>query len=239
MKYFLIILSVLFIDSLFAQTQRGGYCGCKSADHYVSKDKMIRKDIYAITKKDSSNIIVSIINPTKDTLFLFSSYLYPQFYGSKHLHKVNIRAHIYNVSFLSIIPHLFVKYADNITGDPIMGQNQVVYDFIKLPPNSKQDISINVSVLTERVKENNNVSEDYDVKKLHKYTKDIPTKYRMANLLKSKLHKQFEFAIYQSVNLLCDQMSFYTNEYAFDQQSKAFKILTVPFQLNAAVQNKK
>lgn len=230
-KYYLLLIGLLWAGLSFSQVDGTGYCSCKTAPYYKVKAKSGLHKVYAITGYDTNNIIVSIINPTKDTLFLFNSYLQPQFYASQHLHRVDLKERIYKISFLPLVSNLFVKYADNITDDLIIGQNQVVYDFIKLPPDSKADIRIDDEHLLSYTNQKNNVSDDYNVKKLHKYSKTPPTKFRTINILKTNFKTEFEFALYKSVSLLCNQAAFYTKEYEFDKQSKEFTILTAPFKI--------
>jgi len=224
-----IILLLLFSLGATAQSKRGDYCSCKEADKLNNTVNYYPDSLYAIYKEDTAAITITIINTTKDTLYIFNSYLQQQFISSKYIHRIDLHKRLYKVSFLPIVPYVFTKYSDVIiTKDAaIIGNHQVVYDFFKLPPNSNQEIELKYQQLFNSRNKNNNASKDYDVKKLNKNSK-ISTNFYTTNKLTGKYNLIFEFAVYKSVDLLCKQSAYYLQEYKFDKQSKNFKILIVP-----------
>lgn len=212
----------------YAQIARTEYCKCRAASKPLDGFNLYGDSLYSTYDADSSGITVSIYNTTKDTLYIFNSYIQNQIAGSKYIHRVDTKNRVYKVSFLPLVPYVFTTYSDVITADPVIGHQQVVYDFFKLPPNSQQDIRLSYSDLFKNRNYKNNVMKDFDVKKLHKYTKKLPQKFYTTTGLKGKYKLQLEFAVYKSVNLLCNQSAYYMQEFDFDQQAKDFKILAVP-----------
>lgn len=228
-KYFLLFCMTVFacIHS-FAQIKRGEYCSCIKAASLVDKSKYYQDSVYGTYEEDTTGITLNIINTTKDTLYVFKSYFDKIFLSSKYLHRINSKEKKYKLSLLPIVPKVFTKYSDVITDEPIIGNQQVVYDFIKLPPNSIEKFLFKYEDLFKNRNSQNNASKDYDIKILHKYTKKIPQKFCTVSKLKSKYKFEVEFAVYKSVNLLCNESAYFLQENEFDKQSKDFKILTIP-----------
>jgi hypothetical protein len=216
-----------------AQSKRGEYCSCKEAIELNNPANYYPDSLYVTYHQDTATITVNIINTTKDTLYIFNSYFQSQFLNSKYLHRIIQQKKTYKVSFLPIIPYVFTKYSDVVvtTDEALIGNHQVVYDFYKLPPNSSQQIEFSYQELFKNRNKSNNVSKDYDVKKLNKNSRPSQSFYTTSKL-KGKYHFEFEFAVYKSVYLLCNQTAYYLQEYKFDKQSKDFKVITVPAKIN-------
>ncbi|MET3981623.1 hypothetical protein ABIB62_004239 [Mucilaginibacter sp. UYP25] len=236
---FYIITCCLFITfEAFAQNEGPDYCHCRVASSKILVKNNPDKGFYAKIRKKESNLKISFYNPTVDTLYLFSSYLQHQFISSKYIHRIDRKHKIYKISFLPLVPRLYVKYSDNVINDnAIVSQNQVVYNFIKFPPLTKIDIELPYDTLFSHSKEIDNVSEDYNVKSLNKYSKSIPFKPYTFDLFKSNYQLNFEFAIYKSVNLLCNEKAFYLQEAAFDQQSKSFQTIKLRYNVKLIKEN--
>jgi hypothetical protein len=227
-KYTLLFcVSILLSVFSFAQVQRGHYCSCIKASTLKELNKYYQDSLYSTYQEDTSGIAISIINTTMDTLYVFRSYLEKEFLSSKYLHRINRKERKYKLSLLPLVPHVFTKYSDVITDEPIVGNQQIVYDFFKLPPNSVQSVLLSYEDLFKKKGRQNNVSKDYDVKMLNKYTKKIPQKFCTVKKLKDKYSFEIEFAVYKSVNLLCNEAAYFLQENEFDKQSKDFKILTI------------
>jgi hypothetical protein len=226
MQHILMAILLLIISPTVGKSQikRGNYCECKTASLL---DMTQRPDsIFASIRSDSSFYVVKIYNTTADTLFLFSSYLQQQFFSSKYLHRINLNKKQYKLSFVPIIPFVFTKYSDVIaTSNIIVGDHQVVYDFIKMQPNSYYEFMIPIEDAFPR----GDVSEDFNPNGLNKFDyntkfKKIPTKKVAGN----KYNRLFEFAFYKDVTTLCKESDYYLRENDFKAQAKSFIILQVP-----------
>ena len=230
----IVILFLLLSLIVNAQSKRGEYCSCKEANNLNNSANYYPDSLYATYNQDTVGVTVNIINTTKDTLYIFNSYLRQQFLSSKYLHRINVQNKLYKISFLPIIPYVFTKYSDIVatTDQALIGNHQVVYDFFRLPPNSNQQIEFKYRELFKNRNKNSNVSKDYDVRKLNKNSKPSQTFYTTSKL-KGKYNFKFEFAAYKSVNLLCNQTAYYLQEYKFDKQSKNFKVLTIPVKVSS------
>lgn len=227
-KYILLVCITIFLSvSSFAQVQRGEYCSCIKASPLKEESKYYQDSIYSTYQEDTTGIAINIINTTKDTLYIFKSYLENEFLSSKYLHRINSKEKKYKLSLLPLVSHVFTKYSDVITDEPIVGNQQIVYDFFKLPPNSVQSIFLSYKDVFRKKDSRNNATKDYDVKLLHKYTKKVPQKSCTVKKIKGRYSFEIEFAIYKSVNLLCSEAAYFVQENEFDKQSKDFKILTV------------
>ncbi len=222
----ILILLLLFSTGANAQNKRGGYCSCNEAKPIIGKN-YFADSLYAVSKENATSIAVNLINTSKDTLFIFSSYLQKQFLSSRYLHRVDLLNKIYKISFLPIVPYVFTKYSDAVVmnDNAIIGNHQIVYDFFKLPPNSSQHLEFSDQQLFSSKSEKNNASKDFDTKKLNKYSKKPQTFYTTSTL---KGKYEFEFAVYKSVDLLCNEHAYYLQESGFDKRSKSFNVLTVP-----------
>jgi len=217
----------------FTQINRTGYCICSESDKISSNSKVYPDSLYTMYSEEVTGLVVTIINTTKDTLYVFNSYLQPSLLSSKYLHRINSKDKLYKISFLPLVPYMFTKYSDVITDEPIVGNHQIVYDFFKLLPSTSQEIKMSYDNLFKRKGSAKNVSMDYDVKTLHKYSKGLPQKFCTAGKLKGKYNLQIEFAVYKSVSLLCEESAYYVQEQAFEKQSKDFKILTASVEMNS------
>lgn len=231
MKYILVLLFFFtFVGS--AQIRRGEYCSCKEADKISSLANYQTNSFYATYMEGTTAITVTIINTTDDTLFVFSSYLQQQFLGSKYLHRIDFCSKQYKLSMLPIIPYVFTKYSDNVatSEEAILGNHQIVYDFIKFLPNSKRELEFKYSDIFRNRSDYNNVIKDFNIKLFNKNSK-IPIKVFTTKKISGKFDFSIEFAVYKTIDLLCNQTAYYTNEFEFDKQSKNFNVLSIPVKL--------
>jgi hypothetical protein len=231
---FILLLLLLLLSTITTvQIVRGEYCSCKEADKLESLNNYYSDSLYATYKEDTAGITVSIINTTKDTIYIFSSYLQQQFLGSKYLHRIELNKRRYKLSLLPVVPHVFTKYSDVViaSDEAIMGDHQILYDFIKLLPGSGKEIEFKYRDLFKNKNEKNNISKDYNVRLLSKNSK-VPRKFYTTSKLPGKYDFCFEFAVYKSVDFLCKQTAYYMQAYEFDRQSKSFNVLTIPVKVN-------
>ena len=229
-----IVVFLLLISSVaFAQVKRGEYCSFKEGEKLPGGISHYPDSLYATYKEDTVGMTVTIVNTTKDTLYIFDSYLHPQFLGSKYLHRIDLNSKRYKLSLLPIVPHVFTKYSDNaiVSDQAIIGNHQIVYDFIKLPPGCYKQMVFKFDDIFRYKDSNNNVSVDYNVKLLNKNSK-VPVKFFTTKGLTGKYDFFFEFAVYKKISLLCTQAAYYMEEYKFDKESKSFDVLTLRARIN-------
>src|ERR1700741_5294410 len=222
-----VFLLVFFLNvssvRMYAQILRPDYCICKAANTISDTSDLYKDSLYSSYYEDSLGINIRIYNTTKETLYIFNSYIQNHTVSSKYLHRIDKKNGLYKVSFLPLVPYLSTKYSDIISDNPVVANQQVVYDFFKLPPYSKQEVYLSYPDLFKNKNYKNNVMKDFDVKTLHKYAKKLPQKFYTTAKLNGKYTLQFEFAVYKNVNLVCNQSAYYLQEHHFDQQSKNFR----------------
>lgn len=223
-----IIITILGLITLStvgkSQVKRINYCECKAA---CSLNMIQYPDsIFASISSDSSKYVIKIFNTTTDTFFLFSTYLQQQFFSSKYLHRVNLKKKQYKLSFVPIIPFVFTKYSDVVaTSNIIIRDHQVVYDFIKMQPNSYYEFAIPIKDAFER----SDAVNDFAPNGLNKF--DYKMKFKNISAKKPAVNKYdrlFEFALYKDVSVLCKESDYYLRENDFNAQAKSFTILQVP-----------
>ena len=226
MKYILLALLIISSSVSKSQVKRVNYCECKTASSLLTGEAKYPDSVFAAINNDTGYYYIKVFNTTSDTIFLFSSYLQQQFFNSKYLHRGNPKNKEYKISFLPIIPYLFTKYSDVIaTSNIIVRSQQVVYDFIKMQPDSYFEVSVPIK---DAFKIDKGIS-DFNPKSMNKF--DYKTKFKTIDLKKyhDKNYKLFfELAWYKNVSILCRQLDYYLNENEFNTQAKNFTILRVP-----------
>jgi hypothetical protein len=223
----LYLLLLISITKVLGQNNRRILCGgCSNSNQIISASNGSEPKIRSSYMKDSLGIYFNIENNSLDTIYIFNSYFEKEFLSSPYLHRVDKRNKINKISFLPLVPYISTRYDDVITKERLLSHNQIVYDFYRLPPRTKIEFGFLINDLFKMYPKRKNCILDFDAKKLHKYSKNIPLKFCECNGDKYELI-QFEFAIYKKVNLLCNQNSFYSDEYEFDRQSKSFEILSI------------
>ncbi|TDS20877.1 hypothetical protein DFQ03_0133 [Maribacter caenipelagi] len=204
--------------------ERNAYCSNQIADTPVTNAKHTNK-VYATSVKNGNGIEIIINNTTKDTIYLFSSYLKDDYLKSKYLHRVDKKNKINKLSLLPLTPFVSTKYSDNIImgEEAIINKNQIVYDFIVIPPNQSYKRLLSEDIMT--VKE---VTKDFDLADLNLNSR---VKFKSKNLDRCKklksVMKTIEFAIYRDVNMLCEEKAYYTNVRDFDVASKNYDIIRI------------
>lgn len=180
--------------------------------------------IYTEAKIKADFIEVRICNVLKDTLYLFDSYLNKEFALSKYLHRIDKKNEQLKISFLPIVPFLGVRRPDVI----ILGENrlikksQILYHFITIPPNQTLHLKIDASILKV-----NDFVKDIDLQKINRYES---IKFKNIKNNPGNLTTTFEFALYEKVNLLINDESFYLDEFNFSQQSTKYIKLEIPLE---------
>lgn len=200
MKYKILIIHFLFIYliQLNAQTNQYG-------------DLRVQ-----LVGKNENYFEFDIINNTRDTLFLFDSYLNENLYDSKYLHRFDAIENQCKLSLLSLLPFLSVQPTDCM----VLGENrivyrgQVLYNFQTILPNSRNAILISKRAF---------YSEDY-VKEV--YPQKISKFINTIKFHKSKHRKCntviVELALYRNIDLLISHEAYYFNEYNFNEQALSY-----------------
>jgi hypothetical protein len=183
-----------------------------------------------------------IINNSKDTLYLFDSYLFDrderiigtyldgkEMQRSKYLHRYDKKTKQCKLSFLPLLPFLSVRHNDLIVlgGNKVAHIGQVLYHFRLIPPNSKNAIVISKSAF---------YSEDY-VKEV--YPQKI-SKFDTIKFRKSKHTKCdtviVEFALYKNIDLLNSKDAYYFDEFNFNEQALSYIVLSVSVNLSRPIE---
>jgi hypothetical protein len=201
-KIFIISILFVFFIQLNAQTNQ--------CDSFL---------VQFIGEKDN-DYEFELINNSKDTLYLFDSYLNENLYQSKYLHRYDKKTKQCKLSFLPLLPFLSVRHNDLIVleGNKVAHIGQVLYHFRLIPPHSKNAIVISKSAF---------YSEDY-VKEV--YPQKI-SKFDTIKFRKSK-HKKcdtviVEFALYKNIDLLNSKDAYYFDEFNFNEQALSYIVLSV------------
>lgn len=230
----LVLIHIITACAVNAQADlQEKYCENTEGTKIDSSKEFISDSLYVSYSEDESGLNFKIVNTTDQTMYLFSSYFPERYHSSKYLHRVSEEDKIYKVAFLPLLPYLSTKPTDKLIlgSDRIVSKGQVLYDFIKLPPQSYYQVSVTYDNLFKNLGEKNSLVCDYEADKNNKFDK-IKFKYLSADKLKGKYKLYFEFAIYDQVNLLCEQSAYYLKETEFNQQAKDFRKLGIPVKIN-------
>jgi len=227
-KKVFIILLFFFYTYATAQVKRSdNYCFTqtgKSIDFSVKRTDSLYCD-YVI---EGNLLKINIVNPSKDTLYLFKSYFAQELYPSKYIHQIDRKNKVYYISFAPIVSSLTTNKTDKV----ILGENsvghkgQVLYDFIKLNPGTFYQLEIDRTRLFKNHLISNNAVRYFDHFKLSKF-KNANFKALTTSNLKGRYDVVVQFGIYDDVRLLCDKSKYYMNEIEFDRKSKVFKMINL------------
>lgn len=179
--------------------------------------------IFGTIKGEGETIELCLYNKHTDTVYLLSSYFNEELIRSKYLHRINKKEKKYKVSFLPIRPFLGLKRPDVIVlgENRIIKQNQVLYSFIDLPPNTMLCLKLNLK--TDDVQE---YVKDVNLKKIGRYDK---LRFKAINKKPKGLTNHFEFAVYFNTSLLKDYNAYYLKEFEFNKQAQNYILLDIPY----------
>ncbi|XLS28536.1 hypothetical protein ACJD0Z_15185 [Flavobacteriaceae bacterium M23B6Z8] len=204
-----------------------------------SQNDCVIVDSYKILdlKKESTNFSISIEdieggenkkyflfnNPTKDTLYVFSSYFEEIYYRSPILNRLNKKSKEKKLSLIPLINYLTPNLNDLIMlkDDALINKGQLSYSFIQIPPKKSCSVIFDLNLIL-----NDRYAKDINVRDLA-FNDKIKWK-EVKERKKISYKKIIEFAIYNSnVKKLCD-IDYYvskTNEYF--QLAKSYKIYSL------------
>lgn len=181
---------------------------------------------YDINKYE--NIVsIRLFNNTKDTLYLFSSYLNENYIKSKYLHRLNRKEKIKKISFLPLFPYLSTNLADKIIlGDEaIVNSNQILYRFIAIPPNNFFKSNFNITDLHSDI-----IVKDINLREVNPYSK---IKFKKIDIRKCKTVSNYknkiEFAIYNNVENLCNEDFYHKDPGRFFKKVSNYKVISIDY----------
>lgn len=230
----LLLMQVLAASVVTAQSDlQSKFCENIEGTEIISAEEFISDSLYVTYSENASGLNLKIVNTTDQTVYLFSGYFPEIYHPSEYLHRISEKDKIYKVAFLPLLAYLSTKPTDKLIlgSDRILSKGQVLYDFIKLTPQTYYKVSISYENLFKNLGERNSLICDYKDGENNKFDK-IKFKYLSADKLKGKYKLFFEFAVYDQVNLLCEQSAYYLEESQFNQQAKSFRKISIPVKMN-------
>lgn len=219
MKKNYLIVAILFLSSLNAQTLRSDYCKCEIKGSKIPDQSTINK-ISLTSNYLEGKLHLKITNNSKDTIYIFKSYFDNGISNSEYLYRYDKKSNTVNISFVPLLPYLSTKYSDRIVlNDRIITDNQVVYDFYKILPFSEYSFSI--AALNFREKKE--FIKDFDTSTLNKFEKIKGIKKK--KWIKKNPSFFINIAYYDNVEVLCNSDLYYLKELKFNDAAKNFKVI--------------
>jgi len=234
-KLILIAQLTLVVPSVAQTKHLNGYCeNVEAAKIDKSKGEFLSDSLYASYSESAKGVVLRVVNTTNKPVYLFSSYFPEIFHSSKYIHRVNKKEKSYLISFLPLIPYLSTKPTDKMIlgSDQLISKGQVLYNFIKMSPQTYYDIELQYDELFKNISQKDNLTCDFKAEAKSKFD-EIKFKDLSVNKLAGKYSLFFDLAVYDKVDLLCEQSAYYLKEFEFDKQAKSFRTLRVP----ATIQN--
>ena len=185
---------------------------------------------YKVTYEKNMRKIV-LFNHSKDTLFLFDTYLENlEFTENKIFYRYKRKKNTCVLSFLPMVPYLVAvngKTNVNVQGEKsVVSRCDYAYHFIKLYPNDSSCVPVRF------IHHGDGVYKYINMYKYSQFNKEI--KFR-----ESKIPDWYnvcvEFAIYKNVNLLQSEYDYFNNEKYFNRQALSYDILTIPLGIRGVI----
>lgn len=183
--------------------------------------------------EESDSVKFVLYNDNEHPLWLFDSYLDPQYgkvlFQSRHLHRLERKTNQFKLSFLPVTPWLSIKHSDLIirNENTICTPGQVVYHFRQIPEND----SITISIPKEAF-----LGEEYVIDKplgkYHKYDSPRRVKFRTTTRRPQQSYRTVEFAVYPSLEGI-NEANYYYKESIFDDAVKGYDILPVTIRIDS------
>lgn len=189
----------------------------------------ICKNIYSqiITYVDTidSSYVFILKNNTKDTVYLFDSYLEEQYYHQKYIHRYNSE---YKQCKLSFLPILSLLNGGNARFSPvILGGHKiarwgyVAYSFKPLTPGDKMDILIPYTAFCVK----DYVIDYWDITTYNTAYFDDVKNFSCKNIV-------VEFAIYREIGIIKIKNADGSHPFEFSKQAKKFEVLSIPIPMS-------
>ncbi len=173
---------------------------------------------------DSSYVFI-LKNNTKDTVYLFDSYLEEQYYHQKYIHRYNSEYKQCKLSFLPILSLLIGRDVVNspmiVDGNKIAYFGYVAYSFKPLAPGAKMDIIIPYTAFYVK----DYVIDYRDITTYNTAYFDDVKKFSCKNIV-------VEFAIYREIGVMKIKNAYYLHTFEFSRQANKFEVLSIPIPIS-------
>ena len=183
--------------------------------------------------EEADSVKFVFYNPSEHHLWLFDSYLDPQYgkvlFQSPYLHRVEQKNNRFKLSFLPVTPWLSVRYSDLIRRNEktICSPGQVIYHFRQISGND----SVTIAIPKEAF-----FSEEYVIDKplvrYHSYDSARRVKFRTTTDRPQLPFRTVEFAVYRSLEGI-NESNYYYNEGIFDDVVNGYDILAVTIRIDS------
>jgi len=187
---------------------------------------VVKDNLLLSYERENDSIKITFENLTLRPLFLFKTYFNARYVNSKYLFRCDEKRKVFKYSFLPLIRYLNTIKSDKliISDEAVVSNYQSVYDFYEIMPNEKIVVSLNYLSICNKLKNERKNIRDFDPRKIKKSNvrEIITTDINDFKLL-------FEFAVYDSVNLLMKKGEELRNSANFHRQSKSFKMISLNY----------
>ena len=231
--YKLALITSITVVCYSAYAQEVNNCYCQNTLADTNLTVAVENKIYIEKQITKDSIFINIVNSTRDTVYLFKSYFQKDLYSSKYIHRIDTKKKNYYITFIPLIPYLSTQRTDNLvlSQNRIIKKNQILYDFIKVAPQTHFKIAFYLEDLFKNVKTKNNITRALQTSSLNKFSY-IKFKSLTSSCLIHKYNLFFSFAFYNHIDIVCRKSDFYLNEFNFNSQAKSFHIISTQVPLN-------
>ncbi len=212
------IILFLILNASYSQNH------CIVEDGYRILDLKKESGIFSISIKDiedgQGKKFIIFNNPTKDTLYVFSTYFEKEYYKSPILNRLNKKSKEKKLSLIPLVKHLSPNLSDFImtNDDKIINRGQLTYSFIPIPPEKSCSVVFDFNLIL-----NERYVKDINVRDMN-YNDKIKWKEIRENK-KINYKEIIEFAIYDSnAKRLCDIDYWGSKTYEYYQLAKSYNI---------------
>ena len=159
-------------------------------------------DIRTVVSHDEKTIEVELYNESPDTVYLFDTYINPDFYDSDYIHQYECSSQTHIVSFLPLLSYVgyFPTDVYRLKDEKLVTRGQLQYHFIAIAPCESVLLSFPSSI----------VSHSRLIRKINQKRSSIWRKnmtFRVCRKPRVR-HYDFAFAIYRDVSLLISEKEF-------------------------------
>ena len=191
------------------------------------------RSISVSLSEESDSIKIVLFNNNEHSLWLFDSYLDPQYekvlFQSRYLHRFERKTNQFKLSFLPITPWLSFKHSDFLIRNEktICTPGQVIYHFRQIQ--EKDSVAI---VIPKEAFFCEEYVIDKPLVKYHKYDSARRVKFQTTTRSPQQSVRTVEFAIYQCIEGINDT-NYYFNEGLFDDVIKGYDIIAIPIRVDS------
>ena len=185
----------------------------------ISSDRIIPCDTIYVESVKENKYIVRIYNPTKESVYLFSSYFNDDLFMSKYLHLYSEKNNSCILSFLPLPYFLSYTRSDNVIlgANAVVNRNQIIYQFLEIPRASFIEI-----LLPDTCFDADYVN-CYDARKMSPNNR--PT-FKVAKGLRRCSKKEIQVAVYANIGTLNKEV-YYADPYSFSQGISDYRLLSI------------